>query len=51
MVQQYINWFYDFVGSMITWLNNAYIVDGVSLLAFLIACAVLCIVIGGVLIR
>lgn len=51
MIQGYIDWFYTFVGDMIQWMNNMYIVDGVSLLAFLIAVAILCIVIGGVLIR
>lgn len=51
MIQGYLNWFYTFVADMIAWMNSAIIVDGVSLLGFIAAAALLCIVIGGVLIR
>ena len=51
MITGYLNWFYTFVADMISWLNSAMIVDGVSLLGFMLAVAILCVVIGGVLIR
>lgn len=51
MIAGYLNWFYTFISDMIAWLNSAMIVDGVSLLGFMIAVGLLCIVIGGVLIR
>lgn len=47
----YINWFFTFVADMIAWMNAQYIVEGVSLLGFIMAVALLCIVIGGFLIR
>lgn len=51
MVMDYINWFFSFVSDMIGWMNSQFIVPGVSLLGFLMAVALLCIVIGGFLIR
>lgn len=51
MIQGYLNWFYTFVRDMIAWLGSAQIADGVSLLGFLLAIALLCIVIGGLVFR
>ena len=51
MVMNYIDWFFTFVSDMITWMNSQFIISGVSLLGFIIAVALLCIVIGGFLIR
>ena len=49
---QYIDFFIDeFMPSMMNFLTTNYIVDGVSVLAFLIGVALLCIIIGGLLIR
>lgn len=52
MVMNYIDFFLDdFMPSIYTFMTTHYIVDGVSLLAFLISVALLCIIIGGLLIR
>ena len=51
MIQSYLNWFYTFIRDMISWLDSAFIADGVSLLGFFIAIALLCIVIGGLVFR
>lgn len=51
MIQGYLNWFYTFVRDMIDWLSSALIADGVSLLGFMLAIALLCIVIGGLVFR
>lgn len=51
MIQGYLNWFYTFVRDMISWLDSAFIADGVSLLGFSLAIALLCIVIGGLVFR
>ena len=49
---QYIDFFIDdFMPSMMSFLTTNYIVDGVSVLGFLIGVALLCIIIGGLLIR
>lgn len=51
MVNGYLDWFITFVRDAIAWMTSVYIVPGVSLLFFLIAVALLCILIGGVLLR
>lgn len=51
MVRQYITWFPAFVADGIEVLSTLTIVPGVTVLHFLIAVAILCIVIGGILIR
>ena len=52
MVMKYIDFFIDdFLPSIYTFMTTHYIVEGVSLLAFIIAVALLCIIIGGLLIR
>lgn len=51
MVMNYIDWFFTFVADMIGWMNAQFIVPGVSLLGFIMAVALLCIVIGGFVIR
>lgn len=51
MIQGYLDWFVTFVSSGISWMSGVYIVPGVSLLFFIISIALLCIVIGGLLIR
>lgn len=48
----YVNFFVDdFLPSIVRSLSSMQIAPGVSLFAFLIAVALLCIVIGGILIR
>lgn len=51
MVQDYLDWFLTFIVDAIAFLGSCMIVTGVSLLHFIIAVAILCIVIGGILIR
>lgn len=51
MIQEYLTWFYSFCRDMIAWLGSALVADGVSLLGFLLAISLLCIVIGGLVFR
>lgn len=51
MVSSYVEWFFTFVREMIAWMGAAVIVPNVSLLAFIAAVSILCIFIGGLLIR
>lgn len=51
MVEHYLDYFVFFVGDSIAALNSFMIVPGVSLLGFMIAVSLLCILIGGLLIR
>ena len=51
MVMDYLTWFVSFVGDAIAWMGSAQVVPGVSLLAFIVAVALLCIIVGGILIR
>lgn len=51
MVQSYLDWFITFIESGISWMAVQMVVPGVSLLAFLIAVALLCIILGGLMIR
>ena len=50
-VSGYLEWFLSFVRQGIDWMGAQYIVGGVSLLHFIIAVGVICIVVGGILIR
>lgn len=51
MIVDYINYAISFFAQAVNWMSQVYVVDGVSLLYFLIAVALLCIIIGGILIR
>lgn len=51
MIQGYLDWFLAFIGQAVSFLGSCMIVPGVSLFHFMIAVAVLCIVVGGILIR
>lgn len=51
MVVDFINYAINFMGQAINWMSQVYVVPGVSLLYFLIAVALLCIIIGGLLVR
>lgn len=52
MVMQYIDFFIDqFMPAVVDFLSNSFIVSGVSMFEFLIAIGLLCIIIGGLLIR
>lgn len=51
MVQGYLDWFLTFVGDAVSWFGSVDVVPGVSLLGFIIAVGLLCIIIGSVLIR
>lgn len=51
MVQNYLAFIVSLFQQAITWMNSSYIVPGISLLHFIIAIALMCIFIGGVLIR
>lgn len=51
MVVSYLDWFITFISSGVNWLGNMFIAPGVSLFTFIIAVSLLCIIIGGILIR
>lgn len=51
MIQGYLDWFLTFVSQGISFLGSCMILPGVSLLHFIIAVSVICIVVGGILIR
>lgn len=51
MIQGYLDWFLSFVSQGISFLNSCMIMPGVSLLHFIIAVSLICIVVGGILIR
>lgn len=51
MIVDYINYTINFFAQAINWMSQVYVVQGVSLLYFLIAVALLCIIIGGLLVR
>lgn len=51
MVQNYLDWYLSFIGSGIDWLLHQMVTPSVSLFAFILAVAMLSIVIGGILLR
>lgn len=51
MIFDYLNYTIEFFAQAINWMSHCYITESVSLLYFIIGCALLCIMIGGVLIR
>lgn len=51
MVKNYINYTINFFAQAVNWMSQVYVVEGVSLLYFIIAVALLCILIGGLLVR
>lgn len=51
MIDQYLTWIVDFLRTCIAELNGLMLTSDVSLLGFIGAAAVLCIIIGRILIR
>lgn len=51
MVVSYLDWFITFITSAVSWLGSQVFAPGVSLFTFIIATALFCIIIGGILIR
>lgn len=51
MVMDYITYFLNFIGTAINQLNTWMIVPGVSFVAFIGAVAIICIVVGMILVR
>lgn len=51
MIIDYLNYTIDFFAQAINWMSHCYITDSVSLLYFICGCALLSIIIGGILIR